>query len=268
MKKQRIDSLLVERGLANSRERARAQIMAGKVLVAQQKVDKAGQLVNEDAVITIIGEALPYVSRGGLKLKKAIDTFSIDFNGKNVADIGASTGGFTDCALQHGAKKVYAVDVGYGQLAWSLRTNPQVVNLERTNIRYLSADVVQEKIDIATIDVAFISLDKVLDKVQELLSPIGVVVALIKPQFEAGKDFVGKKGVVRDKDVHKEVIEKVINLAKGLAMNILGLTHSPITGPQGNIEYLLYLTNERVSDALYNIDSAVDTAHDELLKKQ
>lgn len=268
MKKQRIDSLLVERGLVNSRERARAQIMAGKVLVAQQKVDKAGQMVNEDAIITIIGEALPYVSRGGLKLKKAIDTFNIDFDSKNVADIGASTGGFTDCALQHGAKKVYAVDVGYGQLAWSLRTNPQVVNLERTNIRYLSADVMQEKLDIATIDVAFISLDKVLDKVQELLTPTGRVIALIKPQFEAGKELVGKKGVVRDKNVHKDVIEKVINLAKSLSMSVLGLTHSPVTGPQGNIEYLLYLTNEPVANVEYDISSTVDTAHEELLKKQ
>lgn len=265
MKKERIDSLLFNRGLFPSRERARAAIMAGRVLVNMQKIDKAGSMVDPSAEIRLIGDNLPYVSRGGLKLKKAIDTFSIDFQDKIVADIGASTGGFTDCALQHGAKKVYAVDVGYGQLAWSLRTDERVINLERTNVRYLEAGLIADKINIATIDVAFISLDKILNKVKELLAPEGYVVALIKPQFEAGREHVGKKGVVRDPNIHRDVINKIVDLAQGLQLKILGLGFSPIKGPEGNIEYLLFLTNsENLVANEYNIDLIVSAAHDSL----
>lgn len=265
MKKERIDSLLFNRGLFPSRERARAAIMAGRVLVNMQKIDKAGSMVDPSAEIRLIGDNLPYVSRGGLKLKKAIDTFNIDFQDKIVADIGASTGGFTDCALQHGAKKVYAVDVGYGQLAWSLRTDARVINLERTNVRYLEAGLIADKINIATIDVAFISLDKILNKVKELLAPEGYVVALIKPQFEAGREHVGKKGVVRDPNIHRDVINKIVDLAQGLQLKILGLGFSPIKGPEGNIEYLLFLTNsENLVANEYNIDLIVSAAHDSL----
>lgn len=265
MKKERIDSLLFNRGLFPSRERARAAIMAGRVLVNMQKIDKAGSMVDPSAEIRLIGDNLPYVSRGGLKLKKAIDTFNIDFQDKIVADIGASTGGFTDCALQHGAKKVYAVDVGYGQLAWSLRTDARVTNLERTNVRYLEAGLIADKINIATIDVAFISLDKILNKVKELLAPEGYVVALIKPQFEAGREHVGKKGVVRDPNIHRDVINKIVDLAQGLQLKVLGLGFSPIKGPEGNIEYLLFLTNsENLVANEYNVDLIVSAAHDSL----
>lgn len=265
MKKERIDSLLFNRGLFPSRERARAAIMAGRVLVNMQKIDKAGSMVDPSAEIRLIGDNLPYVSRGGLKLKKAIDTFNIDFQDKIVADIGASTGGFTDCALQHGAKKVYAVDVGYGQLAWSLRTDARVINLERTNVRYLEAGLIADKINIATIDVAFISLDKILNKVKELLAPEGYVVALIKPQFEAGREHVGKKGVVRDPNIHRDVINKIVDLAQGLQLKVLGLGFSPIKGPEGNIEYLLFLTNsENLVANEYNVDLIVSAAHDSL----
>lgn len=265
MKKERIDSLLFNRGLFPSRERARAAIMAGRVLVNMQKIDKAGSMVDPSAEIRLIGDNLPYVSRGGLKLKKAIDTFNIDFQDKIVADIGASTGGFTDCALQHGAKKVYAVDVGYGQLAWSLRTDARVINLERTNVRYLEAGLIADKINITTIDVAFISLDKILNKVKELLAPEGYVVALIKPQFEAGREHVGKKGVVRDPNIHRDVINKIVDLAQGLQLKVLGLGFSPIKGPEGNIEYLLFLTNsENLVANEYNVDLIVSAAHDSL----
>lgn len=265
MKKERIDSLLFNRGLFPSRERARAAIMAGRVLVNMQKVDKAGSMVDPNAEIRLIGENLPYVSRGGLKLKKAIDAFALDFQSKIVADIGASTGGFTDCALQHGARKVYAIDVGYGQLAWSLRTDERVVNLERTNVRYLEVGLVPEKIDIATIDVAFISLEKILIKVKELLNTTGYIVALIKPQFEAGREFVGKKGVVREPNVHRQVINKVIEHSQELELQVLGLSFSPVKGPEGNIEYLLFLTNSRQLPAYeYNVDLVVSAAHDSL----
>lgn len=242
MAKKRLDAILVEQGFFDTRSKAQAAIMAGQILVNDLKVDKPGTQVADEVKIKIIGSKLPYVSRGGLKLEKALKVFPITLKDKIVADIGASTGGFTDCSLQNGARKVYAIDVGYGQLAWSLRTDERVVNLERTNVRYLDESSLPEKIQIATIDVAFISLDKVLPAVKKLLSADGCVIALIKPQFEAGRDKVGKKGVVRDPKVHEEVIENVINMARGEKFGIGGLDYSPIKGPEGNIEYLLYLT--------------------------
>lgn len=242
MAKKRLDAILVEQGFFDTRSKAQAAIMAGQILVNDLKVDKPGTQVADEVKIKIIGSKLPYVSRGGLKLEKALKVFPITLKDKIVADIGASTGGFTDCSLQNGARKVYAIDVGYGQLAWSLRTDERVVNLERTNVRYLDESSLPEKIQIATIDVAFISLDKVLPAVKKLLSADGCVIALIKPQFEAGRDKVGKKGVVRDPKVHEEVIENVINMAKDEKFGIGGLDYSPIKGPEGNIEYLLYLT--------------------------
>ncbi|HWR09971.1 TlyA family RNA methyltransferase [Sporomusa sp.] len=251
--KERLDVLLVEKGLATSRERAKAYIMAGLVTVNGQKTDKAGTVVAVTAHIAVHGDSIGYVSRGGLKLAKALDQFSIDLNGKVMADVGASTGGFTDCALKNGVAKVYAIDVGYGQLAWSLRTDARVINMERTNIRNITSTDLGELLDFISIDVAFISLDKVVPVIKTLLAPHGVVVALIKPQFEAGREKVGKKGVVRDPAVHREVINNVVNMAGLLSLVPLGLTFSPVKGPEGNIEYLLYLAN-------YPADAAVDEA--------
>lgn len=242
MKKERLDALLMNRGLFESRSRAQAAIMAGQVLVSEQKIDKPGTQVPPDADIRLLGGRLRYVSRGGLKLEKALQIFPISVSGLTVADIGASTGGFTDCALQNGAAKVYAIDVGYGQLAWKLRSDERVVNMERTNVRYLEAGSLPEQVDAATIDVAFISLDKVLPAVHKILKPEGFVIALIKPQFEAGRENVGKKGVVRDPAVHEAVICNVIDFARAEGFGIAGLDFSPIKGPEGNIEYLLYLT--------------------------
>jgi 23S rRNA (cytidine1920-2'-O)/16S rRNA (cytidine1409-2'-O)-methyltransferase len=241
MAKERLDTLVVQKGLAASRERAKALIMAGQVCVDGRKTDKAGTLVPETAAITVTGRDLGYVSRGGLKLAKALETFGIDLAGKVMADIGASTGGFTDCALQNGAAKIYAIDVGYGQLAWSLRTDPRVVNMERTNIRDVTPADIGEPLAFATVDVAFISLDKVLPVVKTLLAPAGEAVTLVKPQFEAGREKVGKRGVVRDAAVHREVILRVIAAARGLGFVPVALTYSPVKGPEGNIEYLLYL---------------------------
>lgn len=243
-KKVRLDALLVEKGLAGSRERAKRMIMAGEVLADGQKLDKAGANVSPEAEIRLLGHDIPYVSRGGLKLEKAIQKFGVELEGKTAADIGASTGGFTDCMLQNGAKKVYAIDVGYGQLAWKLRTDQRVVNMERTNIRYVTPEDIGEPIDFASIDVAFISLDKVLPVAYSLLSPVGEVVALIKPQFEAGRDKVGKKGVVRDPLVHEEVIRKVLQLSLDLSFIPRALTYSPVKGPEGNIEYLIWLSKD------------------------
>ena len=239
--KERLDVLLTEKNFFDSRARAKAMIMAGKILVNGQKVDKAGTLIDVDAEIRILGEEMPFVSRGGLKLQKALDVFKIILSGKIAADVGASTGGFTDCMLQHGAKKVYAIDVGYGQLAWKLRSNVRVVNMERTNIRNVTRADFLDDLDFISIDVAFISLEKVLPVVYNLLEA-GEVVALIKPQFEAGRELVGKKGVVRDKKVHAAVIEKVLTCAAGLGFEISGLDFSPVKGPEGNIEYLAHLT--------------------------
>ena len=242
MAKKRLYAVLVEQGFFDTRSKAQAAIMAGQILVNDLKVDKPGTQVTDEVKIKIIGNKLPYVSRGGLKLEKALKVFPISLQDKTVADIGASTGGFTDCSLQNGARKVYAIDVGYGQLAWSLRNDERVVNMERTNVRYLDEASLPERIQIATIDVAFISLDKVLPAVKKLLSDDGCVIALVKPQFEAGREKVGKKGVVRDPKVHEEVIEKVITMARDEKFGIGGLDYSPIKGPEGNIEYLLYLT--------------------------
>lgn len=241
MPKERLDILLVEKGLAGSRERAKRMIMAGEVLVDGQKVDKAGTTVKREAEIRLLGNDIPYVSRGGLKLAKAMETFGISMSGKVAADIGASTGGFTDCMLQNGAVKVYAIDVGYGQLAWKLRTDERVVNMERTNIRNVTVDMFESPLDFASIDVAFISLTKVLPVAYELLKDEGEIAALIKPQFEAGKDKVGKKGVVRDPAVHLEVIQRIVEFSQELGFAVRGLTFSPVKGPEGNIEYLVWL---------------------------
>lgn len=268
MKKERLDVLLVNRGMFESRAKAQAAVMAGQVLVNEQKIDKPGTPVAPEVTIRLLGNKLPYVSRGGLKLEKALQIFPISVEGKVVADIGASTGGFADCALQNGAAKVYAIDVGYGQLAWKLRNDERVVNMERTNVRYLEADSLPEQVDAATIDVAFISLDKILPAVHKILKPEGFVVALIKPQFEAGKENVGKKGVVRDAAVHEQVINNVISFAKGEGFGIAGLDFSPIKGPEGNIEYLLHLTlgdDDAVSSE--QVAQLVGRSHGDLDKK-
>lgn len=261
--KERLDVLLVKRGLAETREKAKTTLMAGLVLVNGQKIDKAGTMVKEDAELRVLGDALPYVSRGGLKLEKAMETFHIPMEGKVVADIGASTGGFTDCALQRGAAKVYAIDVGYGQLAWKLRSDSRVVNMERTNIRYVRPEDIGELLDFASIDVAFISLTKVLEPAKALLKDTGEIVALIKPQFEAGRGNVGKKGVVRDPEVHRSVIRAVLAYSREIGFFPVGLTFSPIKGPEGNIEYLVHFVQSAESSALTEetIDKIVDEAH-------
>ena len=265
--KKRIDILLTERNFFESRAKSQAMIMSGKILVNGQKIDKAGTLIDVDSNIEIIGEEMPFVSRGGFKLQKALDVFKIELREKICADIGASTGGFTDCMLQHGAAKVYAVDVGYGQLAWKLRNDTRVINMERTNIRNVTRSDISDELDFASIDVAFISLDKVLPVAFELLSEVGEVAALIKPQFEAGRDKVGKKGVVRDKKTHAEVLSYVLNFAQTLNFKICGLDFSPIKGPEGNIEYLTYLTKNLDAAGIdfdKKISAVIDAAHDNL----
>ena len=239
--KERLDVLLVKKNLAPSREKAKAVIMAGSVYVDGQKEDKAGSMFPETASITVRGHELPYVSRGGLKLEKAMQCFPIHLDGKVAADIGASTGGFTDCMLQHGVARVYAVDVGYGQLAWSLRSDPRVVCLERTNARYLTREQIPEELDFASVDVSFISLKLILPALRPLLGEDGQVAALIKPQFEAGREKVGKKGVVRDPAVHLEVLERFLEHAAQAGFTVRGMDVSPIRGPEGNLEYLGYL---------------------------
>ena len=243
MKKERLDVLMVQRNLAESREKAKALIMSGIVYVNGQKEDKAGTSFEETVQIEVRGSTLKYVSRGGLKLEKAMSRFGVQLAGKVCMDVGASTGGFTDCMLQNGAVKVYAVDVGHGQLAWKLRNDDRVICMEKTNIRYVTPEDIGERIEFASIDVSFISLTKVLGPVKQLLTDDGQVVCLIKPQFEAGREKVGKKGVVREKSVHLEVIEMVMDYARSIGFGILGLEFSPIKGPEGNIEYLLYLQN-------------------------
>ena len=237
----RLDQYLVENGLADSRQKAQAYIMAGDVFVNNQKADKAGLFLKETDSVEVRGAKLQYVSRGGLKLEKAMQTFPIDLNGCVCMDVGASTGGFTDCMLQNGATKVYALDVGYGQLAWKLRSDERVVNLERTNVRHLTHEQVPEEISFTSIDVSFISLTLVLPVVYEFLKEKGEVICLIKPQFEAGREKVGKKGVVREESTHVEVIEKVVTFADELGFAVKGLTFSPVKGPEGNIEYLAWL---------------------------
>lgn len=265
MSKQRLDVVLVEKGLVHSRERAKTTIMAGLVLVNEQKIDKAGTLIDPTLPIRVLGDSIGYVSRGGLKLEKAMKVFAIDLTGKTCIDIGASTGGFTDCALKNGAKKVFAIDVGYGQLAWSLRTDKRVVNMERTNIRFVTPADLGEQADFASIDVAFISLTKVLPVAKELLVNDGEIAALIKPQFEAGRENVGKKGVVRDPDIHKAVIKKIADFALTTGFEIKNMTFSPVKGPEGNIEYLIHLKNSD-TPALFSlqdteIDRVVAEAH-------
>ncbi len=239
--KERLDVLLVNRNLAESREKAKAIIMSGNVFVDGQREDKAGSTFPEEVMIEIKGNPLRYVSRGGLKLEKAMDHYGITLDGKVCMDVGSSTGGFTDCMLQNGAIKVYAVDVGTNQLAWKLRQDERVISMEKTNIRYLTPDQIGDKIAFASIDVSFISLTKVLQPVRELLQEEGEVVALIKPQFEAGREKVGKKGVVRDVKVHEEVIFAVSTFAASIGFDCIDLEFSPIKGPEGNIEYLLYM---------------------------
>lgn len=264
MAKKRLDILLVEQGLAESRQKAQATIMSGLVYVDGRKVDKAGNPTNESASIEVRGKALKYVSRGGLKLEKAMASFPIMLADKTSADIGASTGGFTDCMLQNGARKVYAVDVGYGQLAWSLRSDPRVICLERTNARYLTAEQIPEPLDFASVDVSFISLKLILPALRALMAEDGQVVCLVKPQFEAGKEKVGKKGVVRDPAVHQEVLEHFLEHAAQADFHVAGLTYSPIRGPEGNIEYLGYLTTLPAPDWEMDLKGLVAASHGEL----
>ena len=274
--KERLDVMLVNRGLAPSREKAKAIIMSGQVYVDGQKEDKAGTSFAEEVKIEVRGNTLPYVSRGGLKLEKAMNNFGVNVDKKICMDVGASTGGFTDCMLQNGAVKVYSVDVGHGQLAWKLRQDERVVCMEKTNIRYVKPADIPDRIDFSSIDVSFISLTKVLLPVKNLLTDDGRIVCLIKPQFEAGREKVGKKGVVRDKAVHREVIEKVIEYAASIGFNILNLDYSPIKGPEGNIEYLLYLENGNrdetdeiktdINAEGVSVNDVVDMAHGDLDK--
>ena len=269
MSKERLDVLLVEKGLAPSREKAKTMIMEGIVYVGGQKEDKAGSLFDSEAVIEVRGKTLRYVSRGGLKLEKAVEVYHLDFTGMTCLDIGASTGGFTDCMLQNGAKKVYAVDVGRGQLAWSLRQDERVVSMEKTNFRYLTPADLPEAIDFASCDVSFISLTMILGPAYALLKNGARMVTLIKPQFEAGREKVGKKGVVRDPKVHEEVIQKVADYAKSVGFRLLALDYSPIRGPEGNIEYLLYLEkNEEGESAVLSPEAVVAAAFDSLAQPQ
>ena len=266
----RLDQYLVQHGLIQSRERAKAMIMSGVVFVNEQKVDKAGEMIKEDAKVEVRGHDIGYVSRGGLKLEKAMKCFPLTPKGKVCMDIGASTGGFTDCMLQNGAVKVYSVDVGHGQLDWKLRNDPRVVCMERTNIRYVVPEDIEERPSFVSIDVSFISLTKVLLPVRNLMEENGEIAALIKPQFEAGREKVGKKGVVRDPAVHKEVIEMVISYAKSISFGVRHLEFSPIKGPEGNIEYLVHLV--RLPDGVteeetnVDVDAIVKSAHNTLDK--
>lgn len=269
--KQRLDILLVDRGLAVSREKAKAIIMSGIVYVDGQKEDKAGSTFEDTVEIEVRGNTLKYVSRGGLKLEKAMEEFGLTLNDKICMDVGASTGGFTDCMLQNGAMKVYSIDVGHGQLAWKLRNDERVVCMERTNMRYVTPEDIPDQIDFSSIDVSFISLTKILLPVKNLLVPEGEVVCLIKPQFEAGREKVGKKGVVRDRKVHKEVIELVLDYAQSIGFVPLNLDFSPVKGPEGNIEYLLHIRNGGESvekDWARQIDLVVEASHQKLDKSE
>jgi len=259
--KERLDVLLVNRNLAESREKAKAIIMSGNVFVDGQREDKAGSTFSDEVTIEVKGSPLKYVSRGGLKLEKAIPRYNISLEGKICMDVGSSTGGFTDCMLQNGAVKVYAVDVGTNQLAWKLRQDERVISMEKTNIRYLTRDQIADEVAFASIDVSFISLTKVLQAVRDLMSTEGEIVSLIKPQFEAGREKVGKKGVVRDQKVHEEVILTVSEYAASIGFDCLDLDFSPIKGPEGNIEYLLYLRKKIYSDELggYPIGTTVSS---------
>ncbi len=263
MAKERLDVVLYARGLSPSREKARSTIMSGIVFVDGQRVDKPGTAVRDDSEIEIRGSTLEYVSRGGLKLEKALKYFGVSPEGRVCIDCGASTGGFTDCLLKNGASKVYAVDVGYGQLAWSIRSDERVVCMERTNVRYLKPEQFAEKMSLATIDVSFISVKLILPTLRGLLTDDGEILSLIKPQFEAGRDKVGKKGVVRDPAVHAQVISDFIQNAQDAGFRVNGITYSPIRGPEGNIEYLGYLTVGEGAENI-DIDAVVAASHGEL----
>ena len=263
-KKIRLDVLLVEKGFLESRQKAQTTIMSGLVYVNQQKIDKPGTSVAEDAVIEVRGNALKYVSRGGLKLEKAMQIWPVHLKDTICMDVGASTGGFTDCMLQNGASKVYAVDVGYGQLAWSLRSDERVVCLERTNARYLNHEIIPDTPDFSSVDVSFISLKLILPAISSVLRDGGEVVCLIKPQFEAGKEKVGKKGVVRDPAVHLEVLENFLGHARESGFTVVDITFSPIRGPEGNIEYLGYLRKAPWEERVFDLTSLVDASHSEL----
>ena len=262
--KKRLDVLLVEHGYADSRTKAQAIIMSGQVYVAGQKADKPGISYEETVDIEVRGASCPYVSRGGLKLEKALRDFGVDPTDYVCSDSGASTGGFTDCLLQKGARKVFAIDVGYGQLDWKIRSDPRVVVMERTNIRYVTPEQIGESLDLSVIDVSFISLRIVLPAIKALLKGTGQVLCLIKPQFEAGKEKVGKKGVVRDPATHKEVLDDFVSLAKELHFSILGLTFSPVKGPEGNIEFLAHLSLADVEGIIPNTELVVTQAHESL----
>ena len=264
MKKIRLDQLVFDLGLAESRERAKTTVMSGLVFVNGQRADKPGMQVSPDVNVEVKGTALPYVSRGGLKLEKALKVFPIDVNGKVCIDCGASTGGFTDVLLKNGAAKVYSVDVGYGQLAWSLRNDERVVNMERTNIRYISSEQIPEPLDICVMDLSFISVKLVLPAVCALLKNDAQLVCIIKPQFEAGREEVGKKGVVRDKAVHLSVIESVLSFAPTVGMTVMGLDFSPIKGPEGNREYLCYMKKGVHEAGLINAAAVVEASHESL----
>lgn len=255
--KERLDVLLVKMGYFDTREKAQKNIMAGLVFIDNQRVDKCGEKVKVDSKIEVKGNAIPYVSRGGLKLEKAIKEFDLNLNEKICMDVGASTGGFTDCMLKQGAQRVFAVDVGYGQMAWELRVHPNVVCMERTNIRYVTKEQINCELDFSSIDVSFISLKLVLPVVKELLKQNGEVVSLIKPQFEAGREKVGKKGVVRDSKVHEEVIEKVVTFGASIGLSLRGLTFSPIKGPEGNIEYLAYFVKTGETNLREDIQAVI-----------
>ncbi len=265
----RLDAAVFEKGLTESREKAKALIMAGQIYVNNQKSDKPGTQVKPDDIIELRGEKLKYVSRGGLKLEKAVERFSFSLENKVCADIGASTGGFTDCMLQNNATKVYAIDVGYGQLAWKLRTDNRVVNLERTNFRYVTKAEIPDPLEFCSVDVSFISLSIIIPVMKTLMKEDAEAVCLIKPQFEAGKEKVGKKGVVRDPDVHVEVIEKIMSVAKNEGFSVLNLDYSPIKGPEGNIEYLIHLRNDNKGDISAEISASeiVKQSHNTLDSK-
>ena len=265
--KKRLDILVYEKGFTDSREKAKAVIMAGQVYVDNQKADKCGSTYDENAEIEVRGNTQKYVSRGGLKLEKAINNFDFDLKDKITMDIGASTGGFTDCMLQNGAKKVYSIDVGYGQLAWKLRNGERVVNLERTNMRKVTREQVPDEIDFFSVDVSFISLKLILPVARELMAENAQAVCLIKPQFEAGREKVGKKGVVREKSTHIEVIEKVLDFTKEIGFSVKGLDFSPIKGPEGNIEYLMYVKKSTALSEEFDIAALVEQSH-ELNNKQ
>lgn len=261
--KDRLDVILTKRDIFSSREKAKASIMAGLIYVDGQRIDKPGTSVEENAEITVKQALCPYVSRGGLKLEKALKTFDFSLSGATAADIGASTGGFTDCMLQNGAKKVFAIDVGYGQLDWKLRNDKRVINMEKVNVRYLDVDSVGRNIDFISIDVSFISLKLVFPVATQLLDRDGCLVCLVKPQFEAGRNQVGKKGIVRDAEVHKEVIQNVIDYGADNNLYSHGLTFSPVTGTKGNIEYLLFM-KKMPFDGVIDIDKTVERSHEEL----